>query len=90
MKIIAYTYDAATHCPYCARRESYRTHRNTKRRQIDKDEHGVWDGFRGHPVFGTDETSAQLPLKDGGCDLSCDTCHTTITPHYDNNEDISL
>ena len=90
MRIIAYTWQADTHCPACTKRAANagynrkKTHRLDKRRRTEYDEHGVHDGFDAHPVFTTDETSAQLPVQDGGCDLACGTCRMVITPHYDN------
>lgn len=86
MKIIAYTYQADTHCVSCTVAAA-KQNRKTQNRRANYDEHGVHDGFNAHPVFSTDETSAQLPIKSGGHDLVCGTCLTIITPHYDNNEE---
>ena len=63
MKIIAYTYEAAMHCPACARVQFGAF-------QGESDEHGVWldakdrEGNHVAPVFDTDETS----------ETHCDTC----------------
>jgi hypothetical protein len=89
MKVIAYTWQADTHCPGCTRTASRRHPGTVKRRRTNYDEHGVWDGFPCHPVFETDETCAQLPISDGGGDLACGSCLTVITKHYDSNEDNS-
>lgn len=86
MKIIAYAYQADIHCVSCMQHLA-RGKRTTRNRRVDYDEHGVHDGLGAHPVFSTDETPAQLPIRDGGHDLACGTCHTVITPHYDNNEE---
>lgn len=87
MRIIAYTWRADTHCPACTRAAARRHPGAIERRRGNYDEHKVWDGFPCHPVFETDETCAQLPVKDGGYDLACGTCHTVITPHYDNTQE---
>ena len=90
--IIAYTYEAATHCPDCARtRFSFaracRLHPGALTID-DRDEHGVdagahdREGNEVRPVLSTDETSADLPVSDGGCTLSCDTCLRVIRQHF--------
>lgn len=60
-RIVAYTYEAACHCPECTakRFEVYRTRALFVANRLD--EHGVWieaidrEGNPVHPVFSTDE-----------------------------------
>ena len=71
--IIAYTYEAAMHCPACARR---RFARDTLMAVAACDRHGVplhaldREGNPVHQVFSTDET------REGE---ACDTCHEVLT-----------
>lgn len=90
--IIAYTYEAATHCPDCARSrfsfaKACRASPGALNRD-DCDENGVdataedREGNAVYPVFTTDETCADLPLGYGGDTLSCNTCGLVIKQHY--------
>lgn len=71
MRIIAYTYDADTHCVSCAKITAFRLAPESLNEDIQYDEHGIAvqsvdsEGNPVHPVFSTDE---QLePLFCGDC-----------------------
>jgi hypothetical protein len=90
--IIAYTYEAGTHCLNCAKRRDmasgFRIDKDRPRaHQLDENgiPYGATDreGNSVHPIFSTDETSAQIARSDGGHDLTCDTCLEVIEPHFD-------
>lgn len=87
--IIAYTYEAAVHCPDCTR-AAVAAARFWWADDPDaySDEHGIPSNARDRegsevcPVFSTDETRADLPVFGGGCALSCGTCRCVIRQHF--------
>ena len=87
--IIAYTYEAAVHCPDCTR-AAVGAARFLWADDPDaySDKHGIpsnacdREGNEVRPVFSTDETRADLPVSGGGCTLSCDTCRSVLKQHF--------
>jgi len=79
--IIAYTYEAAMHCPDCTRRARDRTRLALHHVMpvAERDEHGLpvvprlfdWEGNPVRPVFSTDEI--ERPAH-------CDSCRCEIDP----------
>lgn len=94
-RIIAYKYDADSHCGDCAKLRHINRNAGSPLNPDSESYNPAlvdsnWipyeavdsEGNKIHPVFSTDETPASIPLEEGGNDFACGDCLEIIDYHY--------